>query len=314
MTPSAILHALAGSSRMDGVEDVPARCAICAEEAPRTAPFDAWQGANFTDQNKVRAWGTGRICEPCAWAHSWAPPPGYPPQEEGKKGVNLRLFSHFWDERDGYSYANKADKPRIRAWLRERSTMRDRAWFAAIADSGQKHVLPWTRINPAGATRALVRFDEREVRIGDWRLVDALTDLLTDGVTKDEIEPGDYRLLTWQQSGEAVERFEQTFGSLRGSGWWSLALWLSQRDEDEWKRRDDGRREARALARHDREARAGRPSGVPRRGRKPAEALGPDQGPDEGRGLDERVRVGVDDVAPARPRARRPRQPSLFGD
>jgi hypothetical protein len=37
MTPSAILHALAGSPRMDGVEDAPARCAICAEEAPRTA-------------------------------------------------------------------------------------------------------------------------------------------------------------------------------------------------------------------------------------------------------------------------------------
>lgn len=38
MTPSSILHALAGTPRMDGVEDAPARCAICAEEAPRTAP------------------------------------------------------------------------------------------------------------------------------------------------------------------------------------------------------------------------------------------------------------------------------------
>ena len=118
MTPSSLLHALAGSPRMDGVEDAPGRCAICASEAPRTANFDRWQGANFTDQNKVRAWGTGRVCEPCIWAHSWAPPPGYPPQEEGKKGVNLRLFSHLWDGR-GYIYGNKADKPRIRAWLRE---------------------------------------------------------------------------------------------------------------------------------------------------------------------------------------------------
>ena len=36
----------------------------------------------------------------------------------GKRGVNLRLFSHFWDEATGYLYANKSDKAAMRAWLR----------------------------------------------------------------------------------------------------------------------------------------------------------------------------------------------------
>lgn len=293
---------------MEGVTERPGRCAICATEAARTADFNRWQGAAFTDQNKVKAWGTGLICEPCAWAHSWAPPPGYPPQAEGKKGVNLRLYSHLWDER-GYRYANKADKPAIRDWLRGGHRG---PWFAAIADSGQKHVLPWARINRASG--GLVRFEERDVALGNWALVDSLTDLLTDGVTKDEIEGADYRLLSWQQSGEALERFEAGWGPLRGSGWWTLALWLSQRDEAEWQRRQGGRRETRALANAQRGPRDGRAGGVPRGRRKPAEALGPDQGPDAGRRVDvgDGLRVGHDAVPVAR--AGRPAQASLFGD
>lgn len=331
---TAVLHALAGSPRLGGVEDAPGRCAICATLAERTHDYDSWQGGNYTSQNAIKAWGSGRICEACVWAHSWTPPPGFVGTPEklatkravrdkraaageklaAEKSENLRLFSHLWDERDGYRYANKSDKALIRSWLRERVAARDRAWFAAIADTGQKHVLPFTRVNPAGAARVTVRMDERDVTIGSWDLVDQLGELLTDGVTKDELSSGEWRLMSWQQSGALLEPFEARFGASRGSNWYVLALWLAQRDEDEYKRRDDGRRETRAVAKADRGSGDGGKKRVPRGRRLTTQPLGSDQGSDARERADVagRERVG-DGVVPA-PVAGRTRQAALFGD
>lgn len=315
MVPAAILYEIAGAPALEGARDEPGICAICARESSRTALFDRWQGANFTDQNKIRTWGATLVCEACMWAHSWVPPPGFPAQEEGKKGVNLRLYSHLWGEATGYQYANKATKPIIREWIRARAESRTERCFCAIADSGQKHVIPWTRVNLPGSRPLVVRFEEQDVTIGDWRLIAGITDLLTDGVTKDEIAGGDYRLMSWQQSAALLEPFEDEFGSLRGSGWWSLALWLSQRDEDEWKRRDDERRTARAVAKADRAAGAGGKSRVSGSSpEKPADSLGPDQRPDAGKRPDKRKRVGVGHVAGQKAEPPRERQASLFGD
>ena len=314
-TPARILFALAGYPAQDSASLAFGRCAICAHDAARTMLFDRWQGANFTDQNKIRTWGATLICEACMWAHSWVPPPGFPAQEEGKKGVNLRLYSHLWDEATGYQYANKATKPLIREWIRERATGRTARCFCAIADTGQKHVIPWTRINLPGARALVVRFEEQDVAIGDWGLITDLTQLLTDGVTKEEIQCGDYRLLSWQQSMAGIERFESHWGVLRGSGWYSVAVWLSQRDEEEYERKQTERRDARAVAK----ARRGTPDGgksrVPRSAsKKPTDALGPNQRP----GFSERPDLGgpggVGDVAVPPPVSARTRQASLFGD
>lgn len=82
-TPAKILFELAGSPAQPKVEEVEARCVICTESSPRTAAFDSWQGANYTDQNKLRGHGLStQICEPCVWVHSWTPPPGWVPDEE----------------------------------------------------------------------------------------------------------------------------------------------------------------------------------------------------------------------------------------
>jgi len=315
MTPASVMFGLAGSPAQEGVTNTPGRCAICAVESSRTALFDRWQGANFTDQNKIRAWGETRVCEPCIWAHGWNPPPGFPPQEPGKKGVNLRLYSHLWGERTGYRYANKASKDVLREWIRTHASYRTERCFAAIADTGQKHVIPWTRLNLPGSRPLVVRFEEKDVIVGSWALVLDLTELLTDGVTKDEIAGCDYRLLSWQQSRKAVEAFEATHGHIRGSAWWTFALWLAQRDEEEHARRSDDRRTARAVAKADRGADHGSKGRVPRGSRKePAHALGPDQGSNAGVRQDERVseRVGDEPVqAPVAPVAR---QASLFDD
>lgn len=311
MSPASILHGIAGAPAVDGATDHEGRCAICALVSTRTMPFDRWQGNNFTDQAKIKTWGATLVCETCMWAHSWVPPPGFPDQGDAKKGVNLRLYSHLWGEQTGYRYANKASKPLIRDWIRDRAESRIERCFCAIADSGQKHVVPWTRVNLPGRSRLVVRFEEMDVTIGDWRLIDDLTALLTDGVTKDEIQGADYRVMSWQQSRGLIEPFEAEFGPLRASGWWTLALWLSQRNEEE----SNERRTARAVAKTDRAAGARNPGGVPRSTpAKPAHALGPDQGSDHGEREDKRKRQRVDHVPVPKAVPARERQASLFDD
>jgi len=247
--PAAILHAIAGSPHLAECEDVPDACVICAVHWPRTVRYEKWQGANFTDQNRLRGHGlSNRVCEPCAWVHMWVPPPGWvhDPEAAARKlaakeaaakaagkeptGIdrppNLRLFWHCWDAR-GYVFGTKGEKPRLREWL---LSPKAGAWFCAIGDSGQKHVLPWTPLN-ADARGRRVRFEELDVEIGDASLVDTFSAALTAGVTKEEIESARYSPRSWSIAESHVRRLIALGRSLHGGGWWSLALWLAQRDE-----------------------------------------------------------------------------------
>ena len=303
MTPARDVFRIAGSPPMEGCEDVAAACVVCARDWPRTHAYRRWQGANFTDQNKLMGHGlSDRICEPCVYVHSWVAPPGYPPAEPGKKGVNLRLFSHMYDER-GYLFANKGSKPVIREWLRG---PKRGEWWAAIADSGQKHVLPWARANAARARgNGIVRFEQRDVVIGDWLLADAMTALLTAGVTKAELETGQYTPRAWQLAERGVRDFEREYGRERGGGWYELALWLSQRDEEAVQARMALEQEAkRGRTKSGRSTRSGGDvaargaSGVPGERGEPDEALGPVAGPTRDVVADERQR-GADGVEPA---------------
>jgi hypothetical protein len=59
-----------------------------------------------------------------------------------------------------------------------------------------------------------------------------MASLLTAGATKDEIDRGDYRSQTWIRCEASVRTFEAVHSCERHSAWWSLALWLAQRDEE----------------------------------------------------------------------------------
>lgn len=226
--PCKTLHSIAGAPVVDGVEEHTARCVVCGYESTRTLNYRTWQGRDFTDQNKMRGHGlSDRLCEACAWAHSWVTPPDKPPNAPGQKGLNLRLFSHFWSERTGYVSMNKAQKPAIRDWLRAR--VDGERWWATIADSGQKHTIPWAR--EQRKARGIIRFEERDVVIGEWSLVDAMTEALTAGVTKDEITTGQYTARAWQLAETHVRELMRLAERHDGSGWWSLCIWLAQRDE-----------------------------------------------------------------------------------
>jgi len=225
--PTEILHELAGLPAFAGCQEMPGVCAICARWSTRSLPYQKWQGANFTDQNKIAHLGSDLVCEACAWSHSWVVPPGHPAPAPGKKGVCLRHFTHLWCE-DGYLALNKADKPAILSWLRKPKL---NTWFAAIADSGQKHILPLAPMNPAGAQPGIVQFEERRVEIGDWRLVDDMVKLLTLGVTKEELFAGTYRRRTMVAHTPEILVFEHQWSAIRGGHWYALSLWLAQRGE-----------------------------------------------------------------------------------
>lgn len=327
MTPATLLFERAGTPQQDGCTDHQARCVVCAQQSARTAVYDSWQGSTFTDQNKLRGHGlSDRVCEACIWAHSWVVPPGHPPPEPGKKGVNLRLFWHAWDA-GSYVYGNKGDKAALRDFLRGPKTG---LWFCAIADSGQKHTLPWTKINHAGSRVGVVRFEERDIVVGDWALVDLMTAALTAGVTKAEIETGTYGPRAWDLAEDLVRSLVERGRTEFGGSWWDLSVWLAQRDEAAVEKRLEDERAAKAAKKEGKRGpkavegtRAGeapnsparRASRVPRGRGEPAQALGPAPGSDACGGEVERGRRDVGHGVPqeAPPRGPVVEQLDLFG-
>lgn len=335
ITGSRAVWEVCGAPRVEECQDVPAgtRCWVCAGETTRAAVREEWQGASFTGQNRVRCPESNWVCEACLHVMSRiAPVPGRPPAPGKKFGGNFRNYSHLWEAGGFYANASKGEKPKILEFLR-REHRSD--WFAAIADSGQKHVLPWVPVNPSAARRGLVLFEEQVVTLpaGDpgWKLVDDMVALLTAGATKDELGTGSYTPWTWQRCPEVVRTFEEEWGGKRGGAWFALAVFLAQRDEEAVQERQAQEKAAKAAAKEskrgeaDRRSKgaAGKPHGdaapraaarVPRNARvQRAEALGPAAEPAGGGGAHhgERARVAERDVP--QPPARGAAQLDLFG-
>lgn len=225
------------------------------------------------------------------YEEGWESPPFAPVKDKNGKILRYNGPSGL-----GYVNASKGEKPLIREFLRREHVG---SWFAGIADSGQKHVLPFTPMNARGRS-GMVLFDEQLVRVpSSFDLLDAMTDVLNDGITKYELERGEYYVRTMRENRARALWFEQEFGIReRGSAWFTLALWLAQRDEDEHERRnqkkggDAGRRDVAVPAER-----------VPARTERATadELLDPDTGPrSRCRKADhDRKRVGRSDAAPA---------------
>lgn len=296
-------------------------CWLCGGEASTGQLVDAWLGSSFTGFTAARAPSSEWICECCVYVCGrLSPVPGRPPKEGKEHGGNWRNYSHLYDN-GNYSNASKGEKDRIRAFLR---SPKAGPWFAAIADSGQKHVLPFAPMNPRGARGGVVRFEELDVVLpptaAGWKLLDDIAELLTMGATKDELSTGQFTPRAWELCGEHLHRFAATWGGLRGGGWYSLALWLAQRDEAETARRVAAQKEAREERRQGKAANAHRrgtaraPSGVPREPRgERAEALGHPSREDDRSGEDEHDARGVDDQHVPSVAAHGAEQLGLFG-
>lgn len=260
MSATRLLYTHLGLVPRDDCEPATGLCWLCAGPIERGQRVDDWTGASFTGQNRVRCAEAEWVCEPCVhFCSRISPVPGRPPAEGKTYGGNWRNYSHLYDA-GVYQNASKGEKPTILAFLRAEHTG---PWFAAIADSGQKHVLPWTPVNPPGTRRGVVLFDETLVTLpiyaaAGWTIVQRMEELLTAGATKEEIATARYSARAWRLCSELVRTFEESWGAGRGGAWFGLALWLAQRDEDqvavrmaaekEAKRGKIGRRAARGAA------------------------------------------------------------------
>lgn len=244
---SAIIYRAAGMPAIADAEPCAGLCWLCATEIDRGVPVERWQGANFTGQNKVRAPMASHVCEPCIFVCAGRPPDA------------LRMYSHLWSESGGWRKLNKGDKPEMRAFL---CAPHDEPWFAAIADSGQKQLLPWTPVNPDGGS-PVVNFEERIVAIPPdaSARIERIAHLLTLGATKAEVERGDYGPRAWQLCGDALRDFEQWAGRLRHGAWFMLAVWLAQRDEEVVQRRMTAEKEEKQNARRIQKGTVARPHG-----------------------------------------------------
>lgn len=321
MTPVQIVHHAHGSPDLPECSAACGVCYVCCGPVERGQPVKDWLKTSYTDQNRARNPLATHVCEACVYVHSRTAPVLGRPAKDGKKfGGNFRNYSHLFEDgwvspafgedgarSQGYINASKGEKPAIREFLRRNH---GGIWFAAIADSGQKHVLPFAPMNGPGRG-GVVLFDETRVVVPEsLELVDSMASLLTAGATKDEIERGDYRAATWKRCKPEVITFESEHGSARGAAWFALSLWLAQRDEEavaarlaaekEEKKRD--RRTGKGKAAHRNRGDAPRDAKrVPADGAgERSEALGDSPKPSKGRRKNVRNTRGVGNQATAR--------------
>lgn len=162
---TTLVHALAGhpdpvASMAKLLCDTPGVCAVCARHVERTAEVNRALGANFTDRGMFRADGSGRVCAACLWCCSGKPP------------ATVRM----WSIVAAPGQVLPASNPK--AWLQDTGGLYLGArgdvtgalvdsvlcappegdWHVSVAQSGQKHVLPYADVNH-GPTRWRVRFE-----------------------------------------------------------------------------------------------------------------------------------------------------------
>ncbi len=356
VTPPQLVWKLHGSPAAPECSEGDGRCFVCCGDVVRGQTVQGWLKSSYTDQNRARNPLATHVCEACIYTMSRISPVLGRPAKDGKKfGGNFRNYSHLWE--DGwndsdafgdsgeqcadYVNASKGQKPLIRKFI-ERGHRGP--WFAALADSGQKHVIPFTPLNGAGRS-GLALFDELAIQIPDnTSLIGEMTELLTAGATKDAIETGEYTWGAMSRCARRVMEFERERSGERGGSWFTLAIWLAQRDEEDVAARLEQEKEARkskdvaakaakAAARPRKEANRGtreaKPagnaggrgatrsqSGAPsKQRREPAEALGDAGDQSEKRGQAKRDGGRVGDKVAARNDGGKPAQLGFsFGD
>lgn len=201
-------------------------CRFCENQSTGIL-FSKWVKPTFTDLDKV---GRGDIvCNECLFYFD--DQSTILAARVGKDGTSkMRNYSHFI--KDGHwtplSKGNKAEMQRL---------LLDGALpeLAAIADSGQKHIVFRAVRNAPNSTTGWVQFEEKRIYLQQGELRKLLADIEYLYVTfsKSEIESGSYfgnRILQF-----GIERFlaaESAIKDKRGSALFLLAIFLAQKVDD----------------------------------------------------------------------------------
>jgi len=213
--PTHIIWNAAHRPPMDGTQS--GVCRMCGCEGAGL-PFAKWVKPTFTDWDKLRS---GTICcHACQFCTAEAAP-GLAERVGKDKQQKMRNYSHF--VLDGvWTPLSKGDKRRMRELLFAGAEV------VVIAESGQKHLLPWARLGWWTFETSIIRpFPEHLAHI-----LNTIEPLYNGGISKAEIETGQYdprRILAigldaWRVAEEQIKTW-------RGTVPLALALFLAQKEE-----------------------------------------------------------------------------------
>lgn len=202
------------------------QCRFCGQASDGVS-FEKWVKPTFTDFDKLQS---GEIvCNACLFFFEEASPELA--KRMGKeKPQRMRNYSHFivGGEWIPLSKGNKAQ-------MRELLLGDLFPELAAIADSGQKHIVFRASRNQTGSKAGWVQFEEQKLYLIPDELRGLLgpVELLYAEFSKGEIETGDYagyRILKFGM--DRWLELENQIKAMRGKPIFSLALFLAQRSDD----------------------------------------------------------------------------------
>jgi len=202
-------------------------CRICGKQAIGD-DFNSWARPTFTNWDVL--YPGDIICEDCAF---WFQQKSTALQEKmGKdKPQKMQNYSHFVIDGE-WIPLSKSDKSRMTELL-----LGDQfPELAAIADSGQKHIVFRAIRNPRRSKEGWVQFEEQAIFVEPEKLqliLDATIELY-ETFSKTEIQSGKYSSNRIMKFGlNRWQKLENRIKYLRGSKLFDLAIYLTQkRSED----------------------------------------------------------------------------------
>lgn len=229
--PVMVWH-LAGQPRRASLvlRDVPGVCAMCGTHDTQTMATKDVLGGNFTDQYLLARPDSARVCYACTWVCSGKPPdtvrmwtvlarpdttlpPSHPKAPVSSQHVHLTARND------------------MRAVVQTLADPPDGPWLISVAESGQKHHVPYSRINHSGG-RWTVRMDALDVSATPAEFRDVYRHVLhlrAARFSAAEIETVTPRMLTadtlpvWRTHGEPLTRWS-------GSALLHLAAFLPNKE------------------------------------------------------------------------------------
>ena len=202
------------------------QCKFCGQ-ASEGVSFADWVKPTFTDFDKLQ--GGEIVCNACLFFFAEASQELA--ERMGKdKPQRMRNYSHFVVNGE-WTPLSKGNKDKMRELLLGDFFPE----LAAIADSGQKHIVFRATRNAPGSKSGWVQFEEQRLYLIPEELRTLLLPVegLYAGFSKGEIETGDYagwRIIKFGL--ECWQELESQIKGQRGKPIFSLALFLAQRSDD----------------------------------------------------------------------------------
>lgn len=191
--------------------------------------FDSWVPDTFMNYDLLVPGSV--ICHKCAF---WFEQKSVPLQQKMNKDKPQKMqnYSHFLlGEELEWVPVSKGNKREMARLLLTSPFPR----MAAIAVSGQKHLAFRARRNPPGESKGWIQFEEQAIWIYPGVLLDHIETIkkLINDFSKSEIGSGIYSSNRIMKFGlDRWDEAESKLRKVRGSPVFPVALFLSQKDED----------------------------------------------------------------------------------